>query len=203
LAHGDLSLENVLLADADSTPEDARVKLIDFGASTGGRAIGTRGKPSYQAPEMHTGKEYDARVADIFSLGVMVFALMVGDYPWQSTRPHVCAKFTYYSQKGMALYLGRRKVENSNGEIQPLSQVLSPEVIILLEGLLTVDPQKRLTLPAALQLPWFQQIPASSATRSGSSATSPPPDPAPGSSSEQPPVAAEADESAAPSGNAT
>merc|ERR1719277_2990903 len=52
-AHGDLSLENVLLAREASDPEAAEIRVIDFGCSTGPRATGLRCKPSYQAPELH------------------------------------------------------------------------------------------------------------------------------------------------------
>lgn len=85
VAHGDLSLENVLLLNAEEEAADplaAEIRIIDFGASTGPRATGVRGKPSYQAPEVHSDEEYDAFAADTFSLGVMIFTLAVGNYPW-------------------------------------------------------------------------------------------------------------------------
>lgn len=153
VAHGDLSLENVLLFN----DQDTAVCLIDFGASTGSRASGVRGKPSYQAPEMHTGLEYDAFLADAFSLGVLVFSLVVGDYPWLSTKPHRCSKYKFFTQKGLVSYLSRRKVRNSGGEIITLAALLSPEITAILEGLLCVDPLHRLSVGAALQSPWFPQ----------------------------------------------
>merc|ERR1711908_93211 len=127
----------------------------DFGASTGRGGRGTRGKPSYQAPEMHTGEDYDAFLADAFSLGVLVFSLVVGDYPWQSTRYQLCTKFKFYAQKGMAAYLCRRKVQSSDGRIVTLAEFLSPEITALLEGLLCVDPLKRLDVNSALQCAWL------------------------------------------------
>jgi serine/threonine protein kinase len=150
LAHGDLSLENVLL-DA----QGSNVVLIDFGASTGPRAVGVRGKPSYQAPEMHTGGEYDAFRADAFALGVLVFTLVVGDYPWQSTRHQLCSKFKFFTKKGMADYLSRRKVQRETGEIITLAELLSPEIIALLDGLLQIDPLTRLDVNSALQSIWL------------------------------------------------
>jgi len=154
VAHGDLSLENILLFDN----QDVAVCLIDFGASTGSRASGVRGKPSYQAPEMHTDLEYDAFLADAFSLGVLVFSLVVGDYPWLSTKPHRCSKYMFFTQRGMVSYLSRRKVRNGGGDIITLAALLSPEITAILEGLLCVDPLHRLSVDAALQSSWFPQL---------------------------------------------
>jgi len=156
LAHGDLSLENILLTDAeDRHPEAVQVRLIDFGASTGPRATGSRGKPSYQAPEVHSGAEYDARVADAFSLGVMAFALVVGDYPWRSTRRHLCPCFGFAVDRGFPAYLARRKMRRRDGTVVTLAETLSPHVVSLLSGMLSVSPVTRLTVPAALEHPWF------------------------------------------------
>mmetsp|Transcript_129153 Transcript_129153/g.359621 ORF Transcript_129153/g.359621 Transcript_129153/m.359621 type:complete len:326 (+) Transcript_129153:105-1082(+) len=160
VAHGDLSLENVLLVGMEEmSPERAEIRVIDFGASTGGRAVGVRGKPSYQAPEVHSGFEYDAYAADVFSLGVMIFTLAVGNYPWRSTRPHVCPCYRFAADRGLPAYLARRKIRNASDEIVTLAALLSPHLISLLTGLLSVDSPTRLTVPAALEHPWFLEVP--------------------------------------------
>jgi len=157
VAHGDLSLENVLLQREETDPEAAEVRLIDFGACTGLRASGPRGKPSYQAPEVHSDKEYDACAADAFSLGVMIFTLAVGNYPWRSTRPQVCPCYRFAADRGLPAYLARRKIRNGDSEeVTTLAALLSPELIALLSGLLAVDPDARLSVSAALEHPWFR-----------------------------------------------
>lgn len=156
IGHGDLSLENVLLRDAaQSGAGPPRICVIDFGASTAARARGVRGKASYQAPEMHSGQEYDARVADMFSLGVMIFTLVAGDYPWRSTRPGLCPRFLFAFRRGIAALLSRQKVRCEDGEAVPLSSVFSPELVALLTGLLSLSPGSRLGVDAALRSPWF------------------------------------------------
>jgi len=157
VAHGDLSLENVLLMDTKETdPEQAQIRVIDFGACTGHRAVGPRGKPSYQAPEVHTGLEYDACAADSFSVGVMLFTLTVGNYPWRSTRPHVCSCFRFAADRGFLAYLARRKIRSgSTDEIVTLATLLSPQLVSLLTGLLAIDGQSRLAISDALEHPWF------------------------------------------------
>mmetsp|Transcript_18562 Transcript_18562/g.55458 ORF Transcript_18562/g.55458 Transcript_18562/m.55458 type:complete len:362 (-) Transcript_18562:4-1089(-) len=156
IAHGDLSLENVLLDTEETDPEAAVIRLIDFGACTGVRSIGARGKPSYQAPEVHSDQEYSALAADTFSVGVMVFTLVVGTYPWQSTRTHVCPCFRFAAERGLPAYLARRKIKRGGrGEIVSLAELLSAELIELLVGMLAVDSGTRLSIAGALTHPWF------------------------------------------------
>jgi serine/threonine protein kinase len=99
IAHRDLSLENILLTEVEG---DTRVQLIDFGMSTTTRFCRkeVRGKQSYQAPEMHTAPQYDAFLADAFSLGVVLFAMAVQDYPWTSTKKNTCQLFEYITTFG-------------------------------------------------------------------------------------------------------
>jgi len=149
VAHCDISLENTLL-QRDSTTS---VALVDFGMAVVGedtlRARGVRGKPSYQAPEMHaapemhTSRSYDARAADLFACGVAAYALAVGGYPWASTRPNGCLAFKYAQKKGMQAFLEKRKV-TIDGVRRPLTELLSPRYQELLDILLDFHcPQRR------------------------------------------------------------
>lgn len=164
IAHGDLSLENVLLASKmGSNTEDQRgyeLRLIDFGASCAQMAVGARGKPSYEAPEMHiSGHAYDAFAADVFSIGVMLFTLVVGNYPWKSTKPYICQMFTFVCQTGLEPYLAKRKLQREDGCLVSLLDLLSPSVVNLMQGLLHVDPVERFTTDIILQHPWIARRP--------------------------------------------
>lgn len=167
IAHGDLSLENVLLTVAQDSQVEASLRVIDFGASTGLRASGMRGKPSYQAPEVHGEGEYDALAADAFSVGVMIFTLVVGNYPWRSTWPHVCPCFSFAADRGLLAYLGRRKVRRGPGEVVPLVSVLSQQVVSLLSGLLAIDASTRMTIAEALEHTWVRDGPGSNGSPDG------------------------------------
>merc|ERR1719199_816037 len=93
VVHRDISLENILLTS--SGKDNPSVKLIDFGMASTGRIFrnSPRGKASYEAPEMRNGGEYDAFLSDSFAAGVVVYGLLLKDYPWLSTKPGQCKRF--------------------------------------------------------------------------------------------------------------
>ena len=62
-----------------------RLKLADFGFATDqniDRLNQFRGTQSYMAPEIRESKEYDGRLTDVFSMGVVLFTIVVGYFPF-------------------------------------------------------------------------------------------------------------------------
>ncbi|KAG0198669.1 hypothetical protein BGX28_007902 [Mortierella sp. GBA30] len=87
IVHRDLKLENVLLEPRAGAPLRPRVKLTDFGLAKvieqDTPLLTTRcGSEDYAAPEIILGQPYDGREADIWSLGVVLYALLVGFLPF-------------------------------------------------------------------------------------------------------------------------
>ena len=85
VCHLDLSLENAMIASR-SAKHGNLVKIIDFGLAKrcpNGRFTNKQrvGKTSYMAPEVFARKKYDPRAADIWSLGVMLFMMLIGYDP--------------------------------------------------------------------------------------------------------------------------
>eukprot|EP00931_Biecheleriopsis_adriatica_P086260 TRINITY_DN6096_c0_g2_i2.p1 TRINITY_DN6096_c0_g2~~TRINITY_DN6096_c0_g2_i2.p1 ORF type:complete len:422 (+),score=46.86 TRINITY_DN6096_c0_g2_i2:92-1267(+) len=157
VAHGDLSLENVLMMTAQDTDGGSvDLRFIDFGMASGPVACRRRGKSGYQAPEMHLDHVYDAFAADVFSAGIGILTLVIGNYPWKTSRPMGCQFFSYFRQHGLMAFLAKRKIKTPSGETMALSQVLSPDLASLLEGMLWVDPSQRFSAETALQHSWFK-----------------------------------------------
>mmetsp|Transcript_113855 Transcript_113855/g.226577 ORF Transcript_113855/g.226577 Transcript_113855/m.226577 type:complete len:596 (+) Transcript_113855:174-1961(+) len=156
IAHRDLSLENVLLHRCCGcgsvncevcSGREVHVQLCDFAMCSFERSCkdGVRGKRSYQAPEMHLEDEtYDPFLSDAFALGVLLYAAAAQDYPWKSTVPDaICDRFRYFESVGFRRFLELKRLKKTG---PTMVQVFSEPLVSLLEGLLHVEPQKRLTL---------------------------------------------------------
>jgi len=89
LLHGDLKTENILVVRGAPLFRDDAVKLIDFGLAKHLGEVGPKDKPSgtihFLAPEALTGKGYDHR-ADLFALGVCLYKMLAGRYPFEEER---------------------------------------------------------------------------------------------------------------------
>jgi len=93
VVHRDLKASNVAVVKEGDPP---RVKLLDFGIAKlvrtapgerGLTAVGQRiGTPYAMAPEQIRGGNIDARV-DIYALGVLLYQLLTGRYPFISADP--------------------------------------------------------------------------------------------------------------------
>ncbi|KVI00500.1 Protein kinase, catalytic domain-containing protein [Cynara cardunculus var. scolymus] len=83
ICHRDLKLENTLL-DGSRAP---RLKICDFGYSKSSllhsRPKSTVGTPAYIAPEVLSRREYDGKLADVWSCGVTLYVMLVGAYPFE------------------------------------------------------------------------------------------------------------------------
>ncbi|KAL6619183.1 hypothetical protein ACP70R_034322 [Stipagrostis hirtigluma subsp. patula] len=83
ICHRDLKLENVLL-DGSLAP---RLKISDFGYSKSSvlhsRPKSAVGTPAYIAPEVLSRREYDGKLADVWSCGVTLYVMLVGAYPFE------------------------------------------------------------------------------------------------------------------------
>ena len=80
ICHRDLKPENILL---DS---DRNIKLADFGMAAlqpNGKMLNTScGSPHYAAPEIIYGRKYKGDKADMWSVGVILYAMLCGFLPF-------------------------------------------------------------------------------------------------------------------------
>ncbi|CAO1636623.1 unnamed protein product [Sympodiomycopsis kandeliae] len=137
IVHRDLKLENVLL------DERCNVKLGDFGFTRefeGKRLMETFcGTTGYAAPEMLAGKKYTGEEVDIWSLGIILYALLCGSLPFDDDDESVM----------------KAKILKGEFELPPY---LSEEARDLVSGILKLDPTQRLSIRGILAHPWFSKV---------------------------------------------
>lgn len=85
ICHRDIKFENILLTREPGTGR-LLIKLSDLGMATfqpPGTLLSTScGSPHYASPQLVAGKDYDGAEADVWSCGVVLFALITGTLPF-------------------------------------------------------------------------------------------------------------------------
>jgi len=174
VSHGDLSLENIMLLDDNNKYgdyNDRSCKIIDFGMSVRMPSILSqsshftiqpkhmRGKLSYMAPEIYNPTEssqrnehkqqqqyasYNPFAADIWSLGSILFMLLVGAPAYE--KPIMCDPFFQVITDG-------DKLERA---LDMWGIIISKEAIDLLKTIFQVDVCKRPTIDSLLDHDWLR-----------------------------------------------
>eukprot|EP01027_Heterolobosea_sp_BB2_P014075 GEZU01020255.1.p1 GENE.GEZU01020255.1~~GEZU01020255.1.p1 ORF type:complete len:481 (-),score=102.38 GEZU01020255.1:218-1660(-) len=136
VVHRDLKPENLLL---DS---ELNVKIADFGLSNimeDGDFLKTScGSPNYAAPEVISGKLYAGPEVDVWSCGVILYALLCGRLPFDE-------------ESIPSLF---RKIKEG---IYSIPNHLSEGSRDLIQRILVVDPLKRASIAEIRAHPWFQK----------------------------------------------
>uniref|UniRef100_A0A8D0LC41 Tribbles homolog 1 n=1 Tax=Sphenodon punctatus TaxID=8508 RepID=A0A8D0LC41_SPHPU len=98
------------------------------------------GCPAYVSPEiLNTTGTYSGKSADVWSLGVMLYTLLVGRYPFHDSDPS-------------ALFSKIRRGQFC------IPDHVSPKARCLIRSLLRREPSERLTAPEILLHPWFEAV---------------------------------------------
>ncbi|KAL8112568.1 hypothetical protein AgCh_020043 [Apium graveolens] len=142
ICHRDLKLENTLL-DGSPTP---RLKICDFGYSKSAllhsQPKSTVGTPAYIAPEVLSRKEYDGKIADVWSCGVTLYVMLVGAYPFEDPE----------DPRNFRKTIGR--IMSVQYSIPDYVRV-SADCRHLLSQIFVANPSKRITIPEIKKHPWF------------------------------------------------
>ena len=134
ITHRDIKLENLLLDEFNN------IKIIDFGFSTcvsqGQKLKIFCGTPSYMCPEIVQKREYEGPPADMWSLGVLLYAMLCGCFPFKGFNDR-------------DLY---RKIARG---IFTIPDWVNKDAKRLIIKLLQVDPKKRLGAASVLKDPFL------------------------------------------------
>lgn len=145
VAHRDLKPQNLLLATRDN---DTYMKVGDFGFAKRvhtPKSLFTRcGTPTYVAPEILKGHPYDQSV-DMWSVGVIIYVALVG-YP----------PFLEQNQRLMLEKIRHGQFEFYDEDWSSISE----HARNLIQNLLRVDPDRRLSASDALNHDWIAHIDA-------------------------------------------
>ncbi|XP_051239513.1 serine/threonine-protein kinase BRSK2 isoform X2 [Dicentrarchus labrax] len=134
ICHRDLKPENLLLDEKNN------IRIADFGMASlqvGDSLLETScGSPHYACPEVIRGEKYDGRKADVWSCGVILFALLVGALPFDDDNL-------------------RNLLEKVKLGVFHMPHFIPPDCQNLLRGMIEVDASKRLTLEQIQKHTWY------------------------------------------------
>ena len=135
--HRDLKLGNLFIS------EKMEIKVGDFGLATklefdGERKRTVCGTPNYIAPEILEGKTGHSYEVDIWSLGVIMYTLIIGKPPFETNN----VKETY------------KRIKMGNYSF-PENAVISEPAKDLIQSILVLDPYKRPKLDEILNHDFF------------------------------------------------
>ncbi|XP_071237980.1 serine/threonine-protein kinase BRSK2-like isoform X5 [Salvelinus alpinus] len=134
ICHRDLKPENLLLDEKNN------IRIADFGMASlqvGDSLLETScGSPHYACPEVIRGEKYDGRKADVWSCGVILFALLVGALPFDDDNL-------------------RNLLEKVKLGVFHMPHFIPPDCQNLLRGMIEVDATKRLTLEQIQKHNWY------------------------------------------------
>ncbi|XP_051062787.1 putative sperm motility kinase W [Phodopus roborovskii] len=138
IVHRDIKLENILLDAAGNA------KLCDFGMATkvteGQMLEEICGSLLYWAPEILARKPYDGMAGDMWSLGVVLYVLVTGHFPYVEITPD-----------------GMHRLITTT--MCPIPHHLSKSCHIILARLLMVPTWYRITIRQLVERPWLGHIP--------------------------------------------
>ncbi|TRM62174.1 kinase-like domain-containing protein [Schizophyllum amplum] len=141
IIHRDLKPENILIASL-SPP---LVKIADWGMAAFApptlQLETSCGSPHYASPEIVNGEAYTGNSTDIWSCGVILFALLTGRLP--------------FDDKDVRTLLA--KVRSGRYDMPSFIDPLAKD---LLSRMLVIDVSKRITMQEVLAHPWLQTPPS-------------------------------------------
>ena len=141
IIHRDIKAQNILIRSKDNILDlvYSDFGLADFYNKDGKYQTKYCGTPGFMAPEMINNEPYDYKV-DVYSLGVLLYLIITGLYPYES-------ESTEEDIKNLSTNNIEKSLRDNN---------FSNEGIDFIKQCLAIDPNKRLSSKEALRHIWFR-----------------------------------------------
>jgi len=135
VCHRDLKPENLLL------DENMNIKIVDFGLSNTYKnekdTLKTAcGSPCYASPEMIAGKRYNGLDTDLWSLGVILYAMTVGYLPFEDSDTNKLYKKILSCEYLVPGYVDKQAKD-------------------IMKNIMQIDPKKRYKIADIKNHPWY------------------------------------------------
>mmetsp|Transcript_33552 Transcript_33552/g.38542 ORF Transcript_33552/g.38542 Transcript_33552/m.38542 type:complete len:290 (+) Transcript_33552:419-1288(+) len=144
ISHRDMKLENIMLSS------DFNLKVADFGFSSD-KPINKslKGTESYMSPEIHLGKKYSGKSADLFAAGIILFSMVTQTPPFhKAVNSDSLYKMIYANRVDLFWKVHSR---NKPGGLE----FYSPSLIDLISSMFSVDPVHRPSLAEIRAHEWY------------------------------------------------
>ncbi|OHT12785.1 CAMK family protein kinase [Tritrichomonas foetus] len=143
VAHRDIKPENIIInCGPNGCITNSSLKLVDFGLCTDNSNQLREtfcGSPAYAAPECICRRPYDAKESDVWSAGVVLYVMAVGQLPW--------------------------KINNMNHMIRQIvdgkysiPSFLNPQLQNLIRSMMNLDPKERPSPHMILSSPFLRVV---------------------------------------------
>ena len=144
ISHRDIKPENLLLTEISKKNKNLEIKLIDFGISikydNNNKLLTTPcGTTTYAPPEMHKGEKYYGLLCDIWSAGVVLYAMVYGYLPF-------CDDDNDVNIKNII-----------NGDYD-LEDKVSEDVRDLIKNCMNINPDLRFDIQSIKKHKWFNLV---------------------------------------------
>lgn len=150
--HRDISAENVLVY-LDAATGEITLKLTDYGLAVPTSAVlvgkaARVGKPTWCAPEvahLGDGEQVDRERADVYSMSVVLFAMLTGSSPYSKPVPRYDGAFAMVANGQLKELISHWRLDH----------LVPPEAADLLVRMMSVNPHMRPTVDEVLANAWL------------------------------------------------